>query len=63
MEISLRAARVNLKLSQKESAKHLGISVYTLSNYERGKSFPNVPILKKIENLYGVKYEDVIFLP
>lgn len=59
----LSAARVNLGLTQSEAAKKLGISVDTLGNYERGKSFPDVPIIKKIEALYGVPFNDLIFLP
>ena len=34
-----------LKISQVEAAKLLGISKYTLSNYERGISFPDVLII------------------
>ena len=63
MGISLKAARINKKLTQKEAALKLGISEYTLGNYENGKSYPDIPILKKIESLYGVSYKDLIFLP
>lgn len=51
-----------LKISQIEAAKLLGVSKYTLSNYERGISFPDVPIIDKIENVYGIKYDQIIFL-
>lgn len=63
MGISLKAARINKKLTQKEAALKLGISEYTLGNYENGKSYPDVPILKRIESLYDVSYNDLIFLP
>lgn len=63
MQITLKAARVNAAMTQKEAAEKLGIPQRTLWNYEKGKSFPNVPMIVKIENLYGVKYEDIIFLP
>jgi putative transcriptional regulator len=63
MAITLRAARVNRKLSQREAAKLIGISVDTLSNYERGSRFPDVPVISKIEQVYGVSYADIIFLP
>ena len=62
-EITLKAARVNVELSQKEAAMRIGISVDTLRNYEKGKSYPDVPILKAIEREYGVHYKDIIFLP
>ena len=32
-------------------------------NYERGKSYPDIPVLRKIEELYGVPYNRLIFLP
>lgn len=60
--ITLKAARVNKGLSQEKAALELGISKETLSNYERGKSFPDVMFVKKIEKLYGVEYKDIIFL-
>lgn len=63
MAITLKSARVNKGLTQKEAATMLGIAVDTLSNYERGKSFPDVPIIKRIEDVYGVSYSDIIFLP
>lgn len=52
-----------MDLKQKDAAKLLGISVDTLRNYERGKSYPDIPILKKIEELYKLPYSRIIFLP
>ena len=49
-------------LTQKEAAKKLGISDDVLSNYERGKTYPNVPMLKKIEEVYQVEYDQLLFL-
>lgn len=63
MGITLKAARTNSGLTQKQAAEALGIAVDTLSNYERGKTFPDVPTIKKMEKLYGVTYNDIIFLP
>lgn len=60
--ISLKAARVNKGLTQEAAAKMLGISVFTLINYESGKSYPDVPIIKKIEKVYGVPYHMLNFL-
>ena len=62
MAITLKAARVNKNLTQKEAAALIGISVETLANYEKGLSFPNVPVIKRIESVYGVQYSDIIFL-
>lgn len=63
MPITLKSARVNKNLTQAQAAKLIGITADTLSNYERGKSFPDIPILMKIESVYGVSYSELIFLP
>ena len=63
MPITLKSARVNKNLTQAEAAKKLRISVDTLSNYERGKSYPDVPVIKRMEDLYGVPYSELIFCP
>lgn len=63
MKVTLKAARTNKGLSQEEAAKLIGISIDTLGNYERGLTFPDVPVLKKIEEIYEVEYKDIIFLP
>lgn len=60
---TLKQARQDKKYTQAEAAKLLGISVETLGNYERGKSYPDIPTLRKIEELYGVPYHRLIFLP
>ena len=59
---TLRTARDRLGLTQKEAAKKLGISDDVLSNYERGKTYPNIPMLKKIEEVYQVEYDQLLFL-
>ena len=63
VKMTLKAARVNSGLSQKEAGKMLGVSDDVLSNWERGISFPDVIQLKRIENLYPVSYDNLIFLP
>lgn len=63
MSITLKAARVNRNLNQKDAAKLIGVSVSTLQNYESGKCFPDVPIIKNIERVYKIHYADIIFLP
>ena len=62
MPITLKAARVNQNLTQAEAAKALKISFASLQNYEAGRRYPNVEIIKRIENVYGVEYKDIIFL-
>lgn len=61
MKLTLKAIRINKGLSQEEASKRIGISVDTLGNYERGITYPDIPILKKIEEVYDVKYDNINF--
>lgn len=45
-----------------EASKRLDVAPATLSAWESGKSFPNVKHIRKIESLYGVHYDQIIFL-
>lgn len=60
-KLTLEAARVNAGLTQNEAAKKLGINKCTLVNYEKNRSFPTVPIIKRMEKLYSVEYKDIFF--
>ena len=61
-KISLEAARINAKLTQKELAEILGVSNATIVNWESGKTEPNLSQLKKISELSGIPM-DFIFAP
>ena len=61
-KISLEAARVNAKITQRELAKILGISQNTVCNWEKGKSQPNASNLRKISEISGIPL-DFIFVP
>ena len=63
MAITLKAARVNAGLTQKEAAKSLKISKGTLASYEMYRTIPNVDIAQRIANLYGLEVDGIIFLP
>lgn len=60
---TLKSIRELRGLKQSEAAELIGISVDTLGNYERGKSYPDIPILRKIEEVYKIEYKQLIFLP
>lgn len=60
-KLTLKAARVNAGLTQKQAAQKIGISPTTLHNYESGKSVPNIATLQRIEDAYGVEYKDLFF--
>lgn len=61
--ITLEAARVNAKMTQKEVCERLGISVPTMVNWESGKTMPTVDNAQKLCDLYGVKLDDINFCP
>lgn len=61
--ITLKAARVNAGLTQKEAAAKLNVSNKTLWNWETGVRVPNINKVKAICELYGMSYDDIIFLP
>jgi len=61
MKYSLRAIRINKGVTQEEAAQNIGVSVETLANYEKGNTYPDIPILKRMEVYYGVSYNDIDF--
>lgn len=63
MQITLKAARMNAQLTQAEAAEKIGVTVDTIGNWERGKSFPNALQIRLLEEVYGVPYDNLIFLP
>lgn len=63
VQISLKAARVNAGLTQKEAGKAMGVSSDVISNWERGITYPNVEQVKRIEKVYKISYDNLIFLP
>lgn len=63
MGMTLKAARVNVGLNQQEAAKLIGVSRTTIQSWETYKTYPTIAQLPKIEKVYGIKYDDIIFLP
>ena len=61
--MTLKAARVNKELTQKKAADLIGVNVSTLSKWEKRKSYPNNKRIPKILEVYGVSYDEIIFLP
>ena len=62
MGISLAAARVNAKLSQKALAQAFGVTEATVRNWESGRQIIPADYLRKLSELSGVP-ESEIFLP
>lgn len=61
--VSLRAKRVDLNLTLEEAAKRIGISKYSLYNYERYKTIPNIEVAKEIAKAYRVDIDSLRFAP
>ena len=62
-KMTLKAARVNKDWTQEQAAERLGVTKDVVSNWERRRTFPDVRMLRKIEEVYEVPYSDLIFLP
>ena len=63
LKITIRAARVNVGLSQKEAAVRLGVCNKTLSSWENCGTFPPADKISALCELYGVSYDHLNFLP
>lgn len=63
VRLTLKSARVNAGLTQKDAAEKLGVSNSTLCNWEKGSSMPNILQVQSICDLYKIPYDNLIFLP
>jgi len=61
-KVTLRAARVNAGLTQKEAADRLLIGTTTLQGYESGKRLPRMDMLGRMERLYGMGMQNFRFV-
>lgn len=62
MDITLKNLRTNYDLTQKQAAKLVGVSEDTWRRWEKEKSFPDVPKINRIEQVFNVNYNDIVFL-
>ena len=63
VKLTLKAARVNAGLTQKDVAERLNISNKTVCSWETGATIPNVHQVESLCELYNVTYDHLIFLP
>ena len=63
MKITLKAARVNNNLTQKKAAEEIGVSVDTIRSWEKSETFPSAEMIPRIERVYRISYDNIIFLP
>lgn len=62
-KMTLKAIRINNGWTQEKAAELYNVSKDTISNYENYKTYPDVPVIEKILEATGLKYDDIIFLP
>lgn len=63
LKITLEAARVNARLTQREAADALGVSVQTINAWENEPSKIKMGDAINISKLYGMGLENIIFMP
>jgi transcriptional regulator with XRE-family HTH domain len=61
IRLTLKAARVNAGLTQKDVADRLHISVQSLVKWESGEVLPTVDRAGELADLYGLLVDDIIF--
>lgn len=62
IKYTLRAIRVNHNETQEDTARAVGVSVDTWANYEKGNTYPDIPILIKILNHFQITFDEIDFL-
>lgn len=58
-QVSLKAARINANLTQRQAAAILGIDITTIGKWESGKSSPRASQLKALCEAYSIPVENV----
>ena len=62
MEISekLKEARQNTGMTQDQIAEKIMVSRVTVSNWENGKSLPDIVSLISLSDLYGISLDELV---
>lgn len=61
MAISIKAARVNVGLTQVQVAEALGKTKNTISSYESYTSKPDIKTALALAKLFGLSVDDIIW--
>lgn len=59
LQITIKAARVNMGLTQEDVAKAVGVTKKTVGSWESGKTLPKLEKIEPLCNLLGVQYDDI----
>ena len=60
-QISLKAARANVNMTQQEVANLLNINKSTIASWEKGKTQPKYNQAIKLSKIYGIPYDYINF--
>jgi len=63
MTYTLKMLRAKEDLTQKAAGERVGVSADVWHNWEKGKTFPDVMQVGRIEEAFDVTYNEIIFLP
>lgn len=61
MAIYLSEARRRAGMTQKDVAKAMGVSVFTVARWEKGKHKPKIAEIKMLAELCGISTEEIFF--
>ena len=59
MQITIKAARVNMGFTQEYVAKALGVTKKTVGSWESGKTLPRLDKIEPLCSLLGVQYDNI----
>ena len=58
-QVSLKAARVNANLTQKQAASIISVDVSTIKKWEKCKTYPKADQLQKLCDAYAVPMDNI----
>lgn len=58
---NIKKIRVEKRMTQEELAEKLSVTRQAISNYETGKTQPDIETLNKIASIFEVSIEEVIY--
>ena len=62
MKYTLRMLRASKSWTQAQAAKEIGVPTEFWGSWARKRSYSDVPNISKIEQVFNVAYDDIIFL-
>ena len=61
MNITAKAARINIGMSREEACEKLGIAMYAIRQIEASGKYPPVNVAVDMAKLYGVPFDNLSF--